>query len=213
MAKAEFSRKTKPIWIGIQGGTCAGKSTLANELSAALRYENSHIVCLDSFFKPYDRKAHAANITGHNFDHPASLDWTALNAAVLSLSSGEPTLIPEFDYESGFLLPGQVVEPRKYMIIEGLLPFFYKPLFDLLDVGVFVDTPADLRLVRLLFRTIVSGSRGWTIQSLLDYYLQCVRPTQVEYIDKGRELADIVVNGDGSFESSVKRIIQALSSA
>jgi uridine kinase len=210
MSKAESSRETNPFWIGIQGGTCAGKTTLANELAVALGSENSHIVCLDSFFKPYDRRGNADNITAHNFDHPSSLDWNALDTAVFSLSSGKSISIPEFDYESGFLLPGQVVQPRTYMIIEGLWPFFYNPLFERLDIRVFVDTPADLRLVRLLFRTIVDGNRGWTIQSLLEYYLQCVRPTQIEFVDKGKELADIVVNGEGSFESSVRRIIRAL---
>lgn len=124
--------------------------------------------------------------------------------AVLSLSSGQPTRIPEFEYESGFLLEGQEVETRKYMIIEGLWPFFYRPLFDLLDISVFVDTPPDLRLARLLFRNIVGGTRGWTIESVLDYYLECVRPMQAEYIDKGKELAHIVVDGDGSFAKGVE---------
>jgi uridine kinase len=64
--------KMKPIWIGIQGGTCAGKTTFANELANALGNQNTSIICLDAFFKPYDRKANAANVTAHNFDHPSS---------------------------------------------------------------------------------------------------------------------------------------------
>lgn len=200
----------KPIWIGVQGGTCAGKTTFANELVARLGCTNAAIVCLDSFFKPYDRKANAANVTAYNFDHPSSVDWHALETAVSCLSSGRPTRIPEFEYESGFLLEGEQVEPRKYMIIEGLWPFFYKPLFDQLDLKVFVDTPPDLRLARLVCRNIVGRARGWTIQSVLDYYLACVRPMQIEYIDKGKELADLVVSADGSLEQAVESVIRKL---
>jgi len=210
ISNVEAQGQTIPIWIGIQGGTCAGKTTFANELVARLGSENSAIVCLDSFFKPYDRKANAANVTAYNFDHPSSLDWPVLEAAVLSLSSGQPTRIPEFEYESGFLLAGQELRTQKYMIIEGLWPFFYEPLFDRLDISVFIDTPADLRLARLLLRNIVGGTRGWTIQTALAYYLECVRPMQSEYIDKGKELADIVVNGDGPLDSGVENVIRAL---
>lgn len=209
MTNVQTVGTTKPLWIGIQGGTCAGKTTFANKLVARLG-ENSAIICLDSFFKPYDRKANAGNVTAYNFDHPSALDWPALEAAVLSLSSGQATRIPEFEYESGFQPNGQEVEPRNYMIIEGLWPFFYGPLFELLDLRVFVDTSPDLRLARLLLRNIVGESRGWTVQSVLDYYLECARPMQVEYIDKGKELADIMVSGDGSFEGGVERVIQIL---
>jgi uridine kinase len=211
-----MTSKTEPvegsglIWIGIQGGTCAGKSTLACELAARLGSENTAIICLDSFFKPYDRKANAENVTAYNFDHPSSLDWLALEAAARSLRSGRPTRIAEFDYETGFLLEGQMVVPRKYIIIEGLWPFFYQPLIELLSFRVFVDTPADVRLARLLLRNIIGGARGWSIQSVLEYYLECVRPMQIEYIDKGKELADILVNGEDSLAHSVEQIIQAL---
>ena len=199
-----------PIWIGIQGGTCAGKTTFANELVERLGYENSAIICLDSFFKPYDRKANAVNTTAYNFDHPSSLDWTSLETAISSLRSGRPTRIPKFEYESGFVLDGEEVKPRMYMIIEGLWPFFHKPLLDWLDLKVFVDTSADLRLVRLVSRNIVGGTRGWTIQSVLDYYLACIRPMQSQFIDQGKGLADIVVSGDGSLTDGAERVIQAL---
>lgn len=96
---------------------------------------------------------------------------------------------------------------------RGLWPFFYKPLLELLDIRVFVDTPRDVRLARLLLRNIVGGARGWTIQSVLEYYLECVRPMQIEYIDKGKELAHILVNGESSLAQSVEQIIQVLNNS
>jgi uridine kinase len=86
-------------------------------------------------------------------------------------------------------------------------------LLELLDIRVFVDTPRDVRLARLLLRNIVGGARGWTIQSVLEYYLECVRPMQIEYIDKGKELAHILVNGESSLAQSVEQIIQVLNNS
>lgn len=201
-------KKPKQIWIGVQGGTCAGKTTLSNELAVSLGQEESLIICLDSFFRPYDRKANASRVTAHNFDHPSSLDWLALKRAVKSLESGRPAHIPEFEYESGFTLTGKEVVPRKYIVLEGLWPYFDEALFNSFDIKVYVDTPADIRLARLMSR--VGGNRGWTLQSALEYYLQCARPMQSEYIDRGRDLADIVVNGDSSFQPGIKRIIKSI---
>jgi uridine kinase len=98
-SKIESIERLGLVWIGIQGGTCAGKSTLAGKLFTRLGAENTAIICLDSFFKPYDRKANAGNVTAYNFDHPSSLDWDALEAAARAISSGEPIRVAEFDYE------------------------------------------------------------------------------------------------------------------
>src|SRR5690349_11295799 len=108
----------KPSWIGIQGGTCAGKTTFANHLANALGSPDALIICLDAFFKPYDRKTNAANVTAHNFDHPSSLDWRMFEEAVAHLHSGKRAHIPEFEYETGFRLPGRDVDPRRYIIVE-----------------------------------------------------------------------------------------------
>ena len=198
----------KPIWIGIQGGTCAGKTTFANHLATALGSHDSLIICLDAFFKPYDRKANAANITAHNFDHPSSLDWIALEAAMLDLDSGKRVQIPVFEYETGFRLPGRDVDPRQYVIVEGLWPFFNNLLLDLFSIRVFVETPENHRLSRLLLR--VGGDRGWTLESVLEYYLKCSRPMQTEFIDKGKSITDIIVNGDAPFDSGVRWVLRAL---
>lgn len=208
-SKSESLKKRKPIWIGVQGGTCAGKTTLSNELSVSLGCEKTLVICLDSFFKPYDRKANASKITAHNFDHPSSLDWVGLKRAVKSLNSGSPVLIPEFEYESGFTLEGKEAVPRKYIVLEGLWPYFDSTLFKLFDIKVYVDTPADIRLARLISR--VGGNRGWTTyQAALEYYLQCARPMQSKYIDRGRYFADMFVNGDSPFKPAIKRVIKSI---
>jgi len=200
----------KQTWIGIQGGTCAGKTTLALELANRLGFENSVVICLDSFFLQYDRKANAGDVTAYNFDHPSSVDWVAVDAAVESLMTGTSSWIPQFDYESGLTVSGQTVEPKRYMIIEGLWPFCHQKLAKLFNLRVFVEAPADLRLVRLLRRNIVEGNRGWTIQNVLDYYLECVRPMQVEFVDKGRDAATVIVRGECPATEGVNSIIKAL---
>jgi uridine kinase len=130
-----------------------------------------------------------------------------LETAVLDLDSGKRVHIPVFEYETGFRLPGRDVDPRRYVIVEGLWPFFSHLLLDLFSIRVFVDTPENHRLSRLLLR--VGGDRGWTLDSVLEYYLKCSRPMQTEYIDQGKSIADIIVNGNRPFDSGIAWVVQA----
>lgn len=93
------------------------------------------------------------------------------------------------------------------MIVEGLWPFFNNLLLDLLSIRVFMETPENHRLSRLLLR--VGGDRGWTLESVLEYYLKCSRPMQTEYIDQGKSISDIIVNGNAPFDSAISWVVEA----
>jgi uridine kinase len=181
----------KVLLIGIEGGSCAGKRTIARCLASVIG--GATVLCLDSFYLPFDRAAAGAG--ARNFDHPSALDWDLLAGALDLLLGGQPTQVPVYDYVSGLRIESTMVEPNRVVIVHGLWPFFHEKLRVRFDIRVFVDTPADIRLVRRLKRDLGRSQRGWTLDQALDYYTECVRPMHATYIEDGRAYATVVVDG------------------
>jgi uridine kinase len=201
----------QPIWIGIQGGTCAGKSTLSRALAERLNSTSTLIINLDIFYHHTDRDSVSVP-TQLNFDHPASVDWQLLRQTCEGLRIGNPVTLPAIDYVSGHRLPGPEVEPTKYIIIEGLWPFYDPYLFNLCALRVYVDAPADIRLVRRLRRDVLKGSRGWTVEEALLYYVQCTRPMHVGFVEPGLAVSHLAVSGEKSPQENADIVLQALRS-
>jgi uridine kinase len=195
------------IWIGLQGGTCSGKSTLARALVDILEPGAAQVICLDRFYHNMDRRSGEAAPTLHNFDHPAAIDWTLAERACRDLNAGTPTMIPSYDYVTGQRGPGGLVHPSDCIVVEGLWLHRDPFLADLFSVLVFVDAPAELRLVRRLRRDVLGQARGWDLRDLLSYYLQCERHGHVTFVEPGRAASDLVANGEGDARSEAARIL------
>jgi uridine kinase len=190
------------VVIGIQGGSCAGKTTLADAVRGA-SHRRVTTIEIDSFFYTADRLA-TADPLAMNFDDPVSIDWDLLRGALQTLRSGASASIPSYDYVSGKRGPLACACPTPVLIIEGLWAFCDPEVYSALDLRIFIDVPPDIRLSRRIRRDVLGPRpRGWAIGGLLDYYERYSRPMHATFVEPGRHLADIVVNGELGFSRAV----------
>ena len=205
---ASSGGNSAPVWIGIQGGDCAGKTSLASALADNLGSSSTLIIELDTFYLPVDRSS-INDPTTHSFDHPSSLDWNLVKEVSKDLSSCQSTRLPIYDYVTGLRTGWLPVESPKFIVVNGLWAFD-KVLIDLYRTRVFVDTAPEIRLVRRLQRELTKQPRGWSVNDALIYYVQCIRPSFKEFTEPGQGIAHVIVSGEESIEIGVAKILQAL---
>jgi len=185
----------QPVTIGVAGGTGSGKTTISNALLD--RVGESQIVYLphDTYYKDIDCiPLHNGKI--RNFDHPDSLDTHLLVANIKELREGCSTETPIYDFREHRRLPHtRTVEPQPIILVEGILIFAEPELRNLLDVKIFVDTDADVRFIRRLQRDI--SERGRTVDSVIEQYLETVRPMHLQFVEPSKRYADIIIPEGG----------------
>jgi uridine kinase len=197
MQKGEFMSDIdkKPLTIGVAGGTGSGKSTV----SAALleRVGETHIAYIphDTYYRSLEDMPRTTQ--GHaNFDHPDSLDTTLMIKNIRDLQAGQPTDLPIYDFRNHTRLDEtRRIDPQPIILVEGILIFVEPEVRQLLDIRIFVDTDADIRLIRRLRRDIVE--RGRTVDSVIDQYLESVRPMHLEFVEPTRRYADVIIPEGG----------------
>lgn len=204
--KREVKTERRSVWIGIQGGTCAGKSILARKLAKYLGTTETLIVSLDQFYRPVE-KGWLNNTPSLNFDDPSTVDWNSIRQAALTLRSGHATEVSI--YEGLTKLGNLRLEPRPYIILEGLWTLIDETVIDLLDLKVFIETSADIRLVRRIERDVLRA-RDCTLDQMLSYYLEHIRPMHLKYVEPGKNLCDLIVSGEQDIDHEAKRVIETL---
>ncbi len=186
--------------MAVTGGSGSGKTTLARALQARLGVEACQLVTEDNYYFGRAHYGPAALTMEHaelertfDFDSPANKDMAHLRRDIEALKRGETIEQPVYDFTTHDRKPGVTkrVEARRVVIIEGI-HVLSDPLFaPLFDLTVFVDAPADLRLIRRVRRD--EAERGRTAESVIQQYLRFVRPAQARFIDPARYACDIVV--------------------
>jgi uridine kinase len=200
----------KPLIIGICGGTGAGKTTITSRITQALSVANVIILEQDNYYKDFPDLS-LAERTKQNFDHPDSIDTALLTEHLKRLRAGEAIERPTYDFTYYRRLPQTVrVEPRAATILEGILIFESKPLRELMDIKIFVDTDADLRFIRRLVRDI--RERGRTMDSVIEQYLMTVRPMHMEFVEPSKRHADVIIPEGGQNEVGIDLVIQKIRS-
>lgn len=177
--------------ILIGGGTCSGKRTLADYLVAELGEANSLRLCLDSFYFPVRRQI-GVEI---NFDHPDALDWVYLHDCICKLIEGNACDVPLYNYITGLRDGYESLRSRSLIILHGLWALWNERLRDLAEVALFVEAPADIRLVRRIRRDILRNQRGWNLEGALDYYLRYTRPMHETFVKPSINYATAVLDG------------------
>jgi len=196
--------------IGIAGGTGSGKSTIARNLGAGLPAE--HVVTLDhdSYYRDrpdLDFEARAQI----NFDHPDALDTPLLVEHLQALRAGRSVQIPVYDFKTHRRLQEtRAVEPRPVVVVEGILVFVDPALRSLLDIKVFVDTDADIRVFRRIRRDL--SQRGRSFESVRDQYYKHVRPMHLEFVEPSKRWADLIIPEGGDNHVALDVIIGKLRS-
>jgi uridine kinase len=191
--------------LGIAGGTGAGKTTIARAVVEAL--DGATLVDLDSYYLdrrdllPADRRR-------LNFDEPGAIDVGLLVAHLDRLARGEPIAKPVYSFATHRRVGTVVVAPEPVVVVEGLFALWWAEVRSRLDLKVFVDAPADLRLARRIRRDVLE--RGRSVEDVLEQYLATVRPMHDRYVEPARAHADLVIAGDGPVAEAVQHIVGRL---
>ena len=202
----------KPVIIGIAGGTGSGKSTFTNRLKKAFG-DSISVLYHDNYYKAHDDMPFEERKL-LNYDHPDAFDEDLLVHDLIELKEGRPVVSPTYDYSKHNRASETVlVEPRKVIIIEGILTLYDPKLRELMDIKIFVDADADERILRRVIRD--TKERGRDIENIMEQYLATVKPMHYLYVEPTRRLADIVVNSGKNpiafriIKNTIKDILEA----
>lgn len=205
----EFSDNS-PMVVGIAGGTGSGKTTLADLILKRMGRENIAYLAHDAYYKDQKHLSPEARAQV-NYDHPDSLETNLMIRHIRELIEGRAVEMPVYDFSIHSRKAESVpVDPRPVILVEGILIFVEKELRDLFDMKIFVDTDADIRLIRRLLRDI--QERGRTLQSVVDQYMRTVRPMHLEFVEASKRYADIIVPEGGLNVVALDMVIARLQS-
>jgi len=183
------------IVIGIAGGTGSGKTTVVNEIAKNFKDKDIAIIPQDAYYRdsshlPMEERQKI------NFDHPDSIEFELLVKHIKKLKKGESIEQPSYSYLTCTRSnETQTIHPKKVIIVEGILCLTQLDLRNLMDIKVFVDCEADLRLSRVIMRDI--HERGRDAEKTLQRYEETVRPMHIQFIEPTKHFADIIVPQGG----------------
>ncbi len=196
--------------VGVAGGTGSGKTTLADIILDSIGRDQIAYLPHDAYYRdqkdlPFEERAKV------NYDHPDSLETELLIEHIHQLKNSQVVEMPVYDFTTHSRDQKTVrVEPKPVILVEGILIFVEKELRHLFDMKIYVDTDADIRFIRRLTRDI--KERGRTVQSVIDQYLQTVRPMHLEFVESSKRYADIILPEGGLNAVASDMVIARLAS-
>lgn len=203
----------KPVLIGITGGTGSGKSTIAKEIFNQFNEECIAMIQQDSYYKDQSYISMEERVKT-NYDHPKAFDNDLLVYHLQELLKGNSINKPIYDFSIHNRVKDTVtVEPKEIIIVEGILVLEDERLRELLDIKIYVDTDADVRIIRRIVRDI--NERGRTVDSVIDQYLTVVRPMHLQFTEPTKRHADLIIPEGGQNKvaidimvAKIKQILQ-----
>jgi uridine kinase len=196
---------SKPLIIGVAGGSGSGKSTVAKNVADALGSLSVAFIDMDAYYRnftnlPIEERRHL------NWDHPDAFDYDLLTEHLSQLAKREPIDKPVYDFVT-HLRRAQptVVNPADVVVIDGILLFVDSRVRDLCDVKVFVDADADIRLIRRIERD--TQERGRPLDEIIDQYLTTVQPMHNEFVEPSKRYADVIVPRGGHNAIAIEMIV------
>ncbi|HAV19838.1 MAG TPA: uridine kinase [Firmicutes bacterium] len=202
----------KIVIIGIAGGTASGKSTLADNLSRQSNPEATAVIRLDRYYRDHPELTFDER-KKLNYDRPEAFDIELVVAHMKDLIAGRSIECPDYDFSlHRRKQTTDIINPRPVIIIEGIMALAIPAIRELIDFKIFVDTPADVRLLRRIHRDL--NERGRTLESVADQYLSTVRPMHDLYVESSKVYADIIVPEGGynlvALDLLVSRVLQMI---
>lgn len=184
-----------PIIIGIAGGSGSGKTTFAQNLKKD--FENEIVVLSHDFYYKNHDDISFEERKKLNFDHPNAFDTDMLVEHLKDLKSGKTIEHPVYSFVRHNREDYTVrIEPKKIILVEGILIFENKELRDMMDIKIFVDTDDDIRFIRRLVRDV--NERGRTIESIIEQYCSTVKPMHEQFVEYSKKYADLIVPEGGN---------------
>jgi uridine kinase len=195
----------KPIIIGVAGGTASGKTTVSDAILERVGSDRIAYIEHDSYYRDLSHLS-LEERRKLNFDHPDALETELLVTHLRLLQAGEPIKVPVYDFAT-YQRRDETrrVEPRRVILVEGILIFADRELRQLMDVRLYVDTDADLRFIRRLQRDIRERERS--METVIQQYLDTVRPMHLEFVEPSKRYADIIIPAGGFNETAVQMIV------
>lgn len=185
----------KPVVIGVCGGTGSGKSTVAKAIFKSLPAENILIIEQDAYYRDQSTMSYEERVKT-NYDHPLAFDTDLLIKHIGMLCEGKTIEKPVYNFSIHNREERTItVESRDIIIIEGIMILEDERLRNLMDIKIFVDTDADVRIIRRITRDI--NERGRTLDSVIDQYLTTVKPAHEQFIEPMKKYADIIIPEGG----------------
>lgn len=199
----------KTTIIGIAGGTGSGKSTLTARLREHFGEHEVSVINHDSYYKRHDELPYEERCK-LNYDHPDSFDTELLIEHLRALRRGETVQVPVYNYSIHNRSDKTVnVSPAPVIIVEGILIFDSAELCSMMDLKVFVDTDADVRILRRIVRDV--KYRGRTLDSVVKQYLTTVKPMHEQFVEPSKRKADLIVPEGGRNEVALDMLIKWVS--
>jgi uridine kinase len=195
----------KPVVIGVAGGTGSGKTTVAHNIYHHFRDQSVLMIAQDDYYRdqsdlPYEERLKT------NYDHPLSFDTDLLVQHLETLLSYKPIDKPKYDYsQHSRSRQTEKIYPKDVIILEGILVFEDERLRKLMDMKMFVDTDADVRIIRRMMRDI--RDRGRSIESVVHQYLSVVRLMHNQFVEPTKRYADIIIPEGGKNQVAVDLLI------
>jgi uridine kinase len=194
----------RPVTFGVAGGTGSGKTTVARRILGCVGQGNIAYVPHDAYYK-HQSHLSLEERRKTNYDHPDSLETTLTIQHLKQLVAGLAVEIPVYDFTVHLrTTETKRVEPAPIVLLEGILIFAEPELRRLCDVKIFVDTDADIRLIRRLQRDV--SERGRTVDAVIQQYLATVRPMHNEFVEPSKRFADVIIPEGGYNEVAIEMV-------
>ncbi|MDF2677720.1 MAG: uridine kinase [Bacillota bacterium] len=186
----------EPLFIGISGGSGSGKTTIVRRIYKEVPERSIAIIEHDAYYKDQSNITYEERCKT-NYDHPFAFDTDLFVEHIKELKKGNVIQKPIYDYSIHNRKKETIkVEPKEIIIVEGLLVFYEERIRDLLDIKIFVDTDADIRILRRINRDM--RDRGRSLESIMNQYMSTVRPAHEQFIEPTKKYADIIVTEGGN---------------
>ena len=199
---------SKPIVFGVAGGTASGKTTVARSILDQVGARHIAYLPHDAYYRdmahlPLEQRAR------QNYDHPDALESDLRARHIRERVAGRPVPLPVYNFADYTRRPDTVqVDPAPVILVDGILIFAEPELRALMDIKVFVETDADIRLIRRLERD--TRERGRTLSGTIFQYLDTVRPMDLEFVQPSRRYADIILPGGGQNRVAIEMVVARL---
>jgi uridine kinase len=196
--------------IGVAGGSGSGKTTVVRRIVDSLGPEQVTLLDHDRYYR--DRNdLRLEERAALNYDHPDALETDLMVRHVRALKAGQTVEVPQYDFtRHARLSETNAFQPKRALIVEGILVFTDAALRDLMDIKVFVDTDSDTRFIRRLRRDV--AERGRTMESVIDQYQSTVKPMHLEFVEPSKRYADVIIPLGGHNTVAVDLLLTMLRS-
>jgi uridine kinase len=208
LSKTIPQKRDHPFLIGVAGGSGSGKTSVSSTIFNYLGKSNCLLFSMDTYYKDLTEEDQK-QIQEYNFDEPDALDLDLLSFHLNELMNWREIDMPTYDFkESKRGIETERLKPNHFIIFEGILAFHDKRIRDLMDLKIFVDLDADIRLSRRIYRDIIE--RGREMNNVIGRYHKFVKPAYETYIHPTRKYADIIIPRGGENTNAIDLIAQYL---